>query len=357
MNVSELYELSEWVRIEIVEAQIPQLYKNLHAKLNHNTQQNQQMQEFELETATLIEAVENVPIYKLTNQQKSLLDDLNMTPFISNEGKRYIEEVLYKHGLDMATAAKKIKEAQNAINEATSKTNAVKDSLSSFVDHDDLTHDDRYLMRVCFDKEAGIHNFTNMKKWSAEWWSITRGIAMALDKSPEDIEIVGVSNGSVIIDLLVDYGTIVLFSKIIHEGLKITERVLNIIKMAQEIKQKGYNNDAAKKLVEGAEKEKEETIKKIVQEISVEININANETRGDKINELEKAVTKLVNFLNKGGDVDFIPPQIEEYDEVEEAELSADEKKLHKQQLSLRSRFEEIRQIESQIKQIENHSN
>jgi len=70
---------------------------------------------------------------------------------------------------------------------------------------------------------------------------------------------------------------------------------------------------------------------------------------GDKVTALEKAVTNLVNFIESGGEVDFIVPEEDEKGSEEDSQNGPDYK-------DLRLTFQEIRQIESKLKLIESKS-
>ena len=56
-------------------------------------------------------------------------------------------------------------------------------------------------MRVEFREGALIDNVKSWKYWSKEWYDISRGITMALDRAPEDIRVVSAGRGSILMDL------------------------------------------------------------------------------------------------------------------------------------------------------------
>jgi len=68
-------------------------------------------------------------------------------------------------------------------------------------------------------------------------------------------------------------------------------------------------------------------------------------SEGDKVKALDTAVKNLVNFIEKGGIVDFIVPEEVETEEGEEDKNS-----------ELRVAFQEIRQLEKKLELIE-HKN
>lgn len=69
MNVSELFNLTHWIAQEIEGAQIPQKYQALQKIIQQHSQPNQQRQPFESQKESLIEALRNVPLGKLTSEK------------------------------------------------------------------------------------------------------------------------------------------------------------------------------------------------------------------------------------------------------------------------------------------------
>ena len=93
-----------------------------------------------------------------------------------------------------------------------------------------------------------------------------------------------------------------------------------------------------------AEKEKTAGIERISSEIVKKLKLK-KDGEGDKINALDKAIKNLVNFIESGGEVDFIIPEEEVEDEEDEKETPEYD--------NLRITFQEIRQLEAKIKLLE----
>jgi hypothetical protein len=72
-------------------------------------------------------------------------------------------------------------------------------------------------------------------------------------------------------------------------------------------------------------------------------------SEGDKITALDKSVKDLVNFIERGGEVDFIIPEDKTSGDVADDDLSMQAKS------DLRIAFKEIRRLEHHIKQIEHN--
>jgi len=220
----------------------------------------------------------------------------------------------------------------------------IKAGLEEIVLEEEYESEDEVLIRVSFTGQATMSNVTDFKNWGNIWHEIGRGIAMAHNASPEDVKIIGATNGSIIIELATFAGIATTTSGIILAALKVTEKVLDIKLKAEEIKNLKLKN---RKLATDMEKEAENEKKTGIEEISADIVKQLKlkpDTEGDKITALKKAVKNLVNFIESGGEVDFVIPEIAESDEDEAISSNYG---------NLRITYQEIRQLEAKIKLLE----
>lgn len=342
MNVSELFDLTYWVTEEIEEAQVPQKYQTLQSILQQHSQPNQQKQPFEAQKEDLIETLRDVSLEKLTRDQLSFLEQLGIASVVGENGIQEVEDILYKNVLDVATSAQKLAQIIQNIQQGLNKSNQIKAGLTGCVFEEVYESEDEILMRVSFTGHALMENVKDFKSWGNIWYDIGRGIAMAHNASPEDIKIVGATKGSIIIELAVVASIATTTSGIILAALKVAEKVLDIRKKAEELRGLKLQNDKlAKDLEKEADNEKKHGIEEITGNIANQLGIN-NNGEGDKIKALDLAVKNLVNFIEKGGVVDFIIPDKEEAEDGENVN-NAD----------LRLAFQEIRQLEKKIELLE----
>ncbi len=346
MNVSELYDLTHWVTDKIVSTQIPQKYQALQQILQQHTQPNQQKASFENQKNDLIETVSNVPLRELTKDQLLFLRELGIAQAVGNEGTEIIEDILYKNVLDVANSAQKMQEIHQKITQGVQKSDQIKAGLTGCVYEETYEAENEVLMRVSFTGNAALSNVIDFKNWGNIWFEIGRGVAMAHDLPPEDVKIVGATKGSIIIELAVIASIATTTSGIILSALKVAEKVLDIRKKAEEIRcLKLKNKKLANDIEKEAEKEKTAGIESISTEIIKQLKIK-KDGEGDKVTALDKAVKNLVNFIESGGEVDFIIPEEKNEDE-EENEIP--------KYGDLRVTFQEIRQLENKIKLLEKY--
>jgi hypothetical protein len=342
MNVSELYDLTFWITNEIHDAKVPQKYQALHAILQQNSQPNHQQQPFESQKDDLIETLKNVPLRQLTRDQLDFLYHLGIAEAVGSEGISVIEDILYKNVIDVATSAQKLQLIIQKLNEGINKSNQIQAGLKGCVAEEEYEAKKEILMRVSFTGHAVMANVSDFKRWGSIWYDIGRGIAMAHNASPEDVKIVGATKGSIIIELAVVASIATTTSGIILAALKVAEKVIDIRKKAEELRGLKLKNEKfAKDLEKEAENEKKSDIEEITGNVAKQLELKEGE--GDKVKALDTAVKNLVNFIEKGGVVDFIIPEDEE--ELEEEEKNKNDE--------LRIAFQEIRKLENKLALLE----
>ena len=344
MQVKELLSLSYWIDKNIKKLQVSQKYQQLHKAMqqNVNARNNQPMQPFETQKNAVIDTIEDISVSGLTNEQERMLSKLQISQYIGSEGVTNLENLLFRNSLDIATATAEVNSIHEKLNQAIQKSDQLKANLASLIDVDeqDADESEQVIMRVHFQNDVSLNNLTDLKKLGTTWWEIGRGIAMAHDHAPEDVKIVGAQKGSIIIELAVIAAIATTTSTIILSALKVADRVLTIRKKAEEIKALKLGNQKLEaELAKEADKEKMEGLESITKEISVNLNINQNGD-GEKFKVLEKAVKNLIEFVEKGGEVDFYSPEGSEGDQnIKQMKLNfAEIKKLEKRVLAIESK-------------------
>jgi len=348
MQIDELLILEQWFQKQVKKLQIPQKYQQLHAVMqqNANIRNNQPRTPFDTQTSELLNALSSVKFNTLSIEQINLLIKLEIKELLGDEGVEKVEEILYKNQLDIVAASQKIGENLNKINQAVTRFDQVKSTFSGLytIDETEEIPEGNVLMRVYFQGNSSMKNIIEFKRLGNQWYEIGRGIAMASNGSPENLQIIGAHKGSVILELAVIAGVATSISTILLGGLKVAEKSIDILKKVEELKSlKLSNKKIVNELEKEATKEKQEGIKKIVDE-AIKRHALDSKTEGDKINALEKAVTNLINFTENGGKVDFIQPK-------EEENINQDNL------VEFRNNCKQIRLIEAKIQYIEHKEN
>lgn len=355
MQVEELYDFTSWVIAEIVDRQILQKYQGLHRILQENTQPNRGKQPFEDQKNDLLKSLRAIPLSELSVGQLEILQTIGIASNVGEAGASRLEESLFRNAIDIATAANSVQKSIQDITVGSQWSQQIRELVEKIVNTEEVSEiGDEVLLRVHFSGDAHLANLTEFKDWGKTWWEIGRGIAMANGEAPEDIRVVGASKGSIIISLLTTLAIAQTTSGIIMEALKVAEKVLEIRRKAQEVRTLMIANDIAeaslsdaeKNLNEAAHKQKTVGVDEIVKKFKESLGINAD-SQGDKVQALDSSIKKLVDFIEKGGEVDFVLPD-------EGAESLGDDDKEKRD--DLRVVFKEIRQLEKKMRQIEYNS-
>jgi len=348
MQITELLKLTKWFKDYIIAEQIPTKYQQLFNMMNQNVKvaNNQPKKPFETQRDNLFNSLRKISLNNLTLEQIKFLEQLEIKDLLGLNGISIIENVLFENNLDIATATKKIGEFSTKIAQANQTITEIETTLlkSFSIDEEEEIPKDSVMMRIYFQEESSINNISDFKKLASTWYDIGRGIAMAQDKSPEDFKIIGAQKGSVIVELAVIAGLATSISTILLAGLKVAERVIVILKKAEELKTLKLNNrKIEQEIIKEAEIEKKNGINTILEAAIAELGLDKGQN-GDKITSLEKSITKLVDFTQKGGAVDFVQPDGEE---------NAEEDNVREEILQLKENVQDIRQLENKIKMLE----
>lgn len=342
MNVSELFRLTHWVTNEIETTRIPQKYQTLQAILQEHTQPSSMKQPFDAQKNDLTESLIKVPLNMLTKHQLLFLHELGISQAVGEEGVGIIEDILYKNVIDVATSAQKLQQIMEELNKGIDKSNQIKTGLDGSVFEEEYEIENEVLIRISFTGKATMSNVVDFKKWGDTWYEIGRGIAIVHNAPPEDVKIIGATKGSIIIELAVAATIATSTSVIILSALKVVEKVLDIYTKAEEWRNLKLTGTKLEKEMEKiAENEKTAGINEISAELVKKLKIKTD-TEGDKITALEKAVKNLVNFVESGGEVDFVMPKEAEPDDTSSPNYA-----------ELRNTYQEIRLLESKIKLLE----
>lgn len=346
MNVTELYNLARWVDENITKTQIPQKYLALQQILQNNTQPNPQ-QPLETPKNELVETIQNVPLKQLTREQLAFLHTARIAQSIGEEGVNIIEDIFYKNVIDIATTAQKMQEIYQNLTTGIERLNQIRAGLEGYVVQEEYEVENEVLMRITFTGHAELTNVVHFKDWGKIWYEIGRGIAIAHNTAPEEVKIIGATSGSIVIELATIPAIAATAATVIYSALKLAEKVLDIKKKAEEIKNlQLQNKKLADEIAKEAEKEKEKGVEEISVLIVEQLGIKKTE-EGDKVVELDKAIKHLVNFIEAGGEVDFVLP---------ENGKSQDDDNSSIEYKKLKENIQEIHLLESKLKLLESKS-
>jgi len=343
MTVTELFHLTKWIDSHIREPDLAGQYSSLQQALNQYAQPNQRGRSFDSERQQLLEIVRSAQPTSLTQSQVSFLDALSISHYIGDEGAQNIESLLYKNVIDVATSAIEFGKIVTKLNDALGRSEQIREGLRDCIDEAEPELANEVLIRITFKKGAALQNLSDFKDWGKVWYEIGRGLAMAHGKTPEDVRVVGAARGSIVIELATVAMIASTASFIILRGLTIAERVLDIRLKAEELRGMKLKNDKlVLDLLEAAKAEKEAGVESIAHDAAKSLKLTKSKN-GEEIAGLTKSIEQLLEFVEKGGEVDFVLPELP----GENEEPDKDEIK------TLRANYAEMRQLELKLALLE----
>lgn len=347
MQVRELRDLCTWFLKH--GRPVVRQYDILAQKLDHNATQ-QKKQPVRSDLTSLLDNLRSMPLHELTREQITVLEREEVRELLGRDGARKVERLVKSARFDPATAAQELRQWHDLVANFERKCSELERHISEMeLIDDEESYADEIVVRVHFREEAGINDIASLKAWSQEWFEIMRGIALCVDEPPEDVKVLGAHQGSVILVLGTTAGVTALLLLISNHLTKIGLNGLQLANAVEDLKHKTKLN---KTVLKGLEKSIEDQEKEgLVELLEVAKSTLPGEPNGEKVNALEKSVTKLLTFTKKGGEVDILPPpdpDDEDFDPpLSEAEIE-DLRKVRQNNDELRDTREETRLLTNQ---------
>lgn len=304
MNIDELRSLAEWFHEHYGEVQ--KLYGKLLQPIQHNANQAGK-QPLENQLNELINYLQHMKFDDLSLQQIKILDDLGVSEYIGLQGANFVEGTIRTSEYDPSTAATRINEAINSVNQAHDGFQAYRDSLRSLgIGESDDDEPDFITIRVGFQNDAAINNVTDLRNYSKDWYDIIRGIALAADEAPEATKVVGASTGSIILILAGTASVTAILALISKNIASVAKDVIGIASQIEDLRGKKLLNSVIEKELKKLEEDKKKNAEKEIIDL---VSDKIAGIDGEKITALSGSIRKLLTFNEKGGNVDFVAPE------------------------------------------------
>jgi len=317
MNVDELYRLGTWYVDQFSE--INRLYSELLEIINYNAQQPDK-RPVEGHLNALTEFLFDQRFDELSLEQLKMLTTLGVGAYIGPEGAANVESAVRTSNYDPATAVQRLNAAVQSINSTRGLLAAYVDAVNNLgLRPEDVLADESLItIRVGFQADVGIHNVTEWKDAAREWYDIIRGLSMACDEKPEDVQIIGAASGSII---LIMAGTPIftaLLARISKHLTSVAKDIIGVRVAMEDLRQKQLLTKAMENEFKKMEKDKAEGAVRAVENL-LEDKVKLKD--GEVKTALNRSIEKLLTFNEKGGTVDFVLPRDgEELEQGREAE-------------------------------------
>ena len=178
---------------------------------------------------------------------------------------------------------------------------------------------------------------------------IIRGIAMVAGEAPENTKVIGASTGSIILVLAATSTLTGLLALISKHVISVAKDVVEIRNQIEDLRAKKMLNVVMQNELQKMERDKKSNA---LAEVVSAIKAKMPDLDGGQITALEASVKKLLTFNEKGGNVDFVAPQIDEekFDDLHENEDGVHDFR------DARALIHDYQKVREQIKMLEDRS-
>jgi len=305
MDVNEIVGLAHWINEYVNPAM--SVYEQLASAMEQNAGGSSKVPLREhldaVKTAFL-----GMPVEQLTYQQTDLLASLEVEDLIGEKGWRFVERTVKEGNYDPASAATDIRRAKQRIDNIIQLFKQARAALNSVGVQGEPEYDssDKVTVRVRFKDGVEIANVTQLKKWTAEWYEISRGLAMAAGERPEDVEVKGATTGSLIFILGTTLTVATIIALIMKQVASTVKSSMEIAHTLQDWKmRKVADAEVERVLVERRKGIENGGVAAALQLVKEKLGARV---AGDVENALKKSIEKMFSFAAKGGEVDMLPP-------------------------------------------------
>ena len=305
MDVNELVGLANWMNEHVNPTM--SVYEQLASSMEQNATNGNKVPLREHLDAVQ-KALLDMPVSQLSYQQTDLLHDMEVRDLLGEKGWRFVERTVKEGNYDPASAAADIRTAKKHLDSALQQFEQTRQSLSAvgISGEPDYEASDNVTVRVRFKDAVEIENVTQLKKWSAEWYDISRGLAMAAGERPEDVEVKGATTGSLIIVLGTTLTVATIIALIMKQIASTVKSSMEIAHTLQDWKMRKVADAEVERVLLARRKSVEDggvqdALELVREKIGARI-------AGDVENALKKSIEKMFQFTSKGGEVDMLPP-------------------------------------------------
>lgn len=304
MEVHEVIRLSDWFAEYVEDAAAK--FDELVRVLQHNAQQANKL-EVQEPLESLCDTLQGMPTEQISSLQMRLLGDLQVDTLIGKRGAQWVESTVKTTTYDPATTFTTIQTATQKIREALAQLAGFKKAAKSVgITREPIdATENQYLINVIFQHDAAIANVRDWKKMAGDWEQIISGLAAAAGEKPEDVAVVGVSNGSIILTLGATAAVTKLLAMISKHITGIAHDVLSVRIKAEELRQARFMTKTMEAEFQQLETAKRDEGK---QKIAEAIEDALPDLKPEVRAKIDKSVDKALAFGEAGGEVDFVVP-------------------------------------------------
>jgi hypothetical protein len=307
MNVFEVIRLADWFD-ENTES-VREKFSALVSVLQNNSQQPTQ-QPVTPPLNDLLVALAEMPTDQLSTTQLDLLEKLQVDNLLGSRGRSWVNRAVRSSTYDPATTYR-------TIQEAASRLDAVRQRLGNFRSHaldlqieKDETVDPSkpFAFSVVFKNGAAINNIRDWRKSAQDWEYILSSVAAVAGDRPEDVSVITAESGSIIVWLGAGAALTKILATVSKNIASMANDYVDFQLKKEELRRSRMMSTAIENDLKRQEAERRDAGKAATLE---QVRLLASSAKPEDFAKLDKAVDKLIEFFEKGGDMDFINPALE----------------------------------------------
>lgn len=317
MDVLEVIKLADWFDENL--APVREKLGALVSVLQNNSQQPAQQPVAPVLNA-LLPASGNMRVDQLSTAQLSVLEKLDADYLIGSRGRSWVDATVRSSTYDPATTYR-------TIQEASSRLDTVHQRLLNFRSHAlelnfeksvPTAADQPFVFSIIFKNGAEIRNIREWRKSAQDWELILSSAATVAGDRPEDVSVLSAESGSIIVWLGAGAAVTKILATISKHIAAMANDFLDFQLKKEELRRSRMMSSAIEADLKRQEGERRDSGKVA---ILAQIKSLAPEAVPEDIAKLDKAVDKLIDFFEKGGDMDFVSSTPESDSEVDENRL------------------------------------
>lgn len=307
MYTYEIVDLYKWLSTQ--HDPLQQAYEPLISVFQNNSS-GQQQQPIEVNLIQLTKFLSGMDLSHLSSVQIDILKNFNAYSALGPHAAKRVSSRVKELAYDPATVLSELNQATQSISNARNHLQTINSAfLEAGIDINPPTlPEDHLIMRVNFTSDVSIENVSDLKKQSQAWFEILRGIAIAAGHRPEDVIILRTSkNSPFIIEWAMTAALIRLTSLMIRD---ICDSIIAVLEVRQKMSQLAQDEIFNQLISEGLQKLETERATNAKETVNKKAKELFKQTlKNDAQNGLVKATEKLMNFFEKGGEVEFNIPK------------------------------------------------
>lgn len=243
MDVRDILTLHQWVETwvpAVLEHYIP-----LRDVLANNAQQST-AQPVARPLDDLVLHLQNVKTEELSGLQVRVLSYLGVDRLLGKSGAYWVKKTIRSSTYDPATAHEEVNKAVSLLQQLQKQMKSFVTSVSPLGFEPDASEvtDGLFRVAVIFQDRASIENLPDLKKLASDWDEIISGVAGAVGEKPEETNIIGVSNGSVLIFLTATAAVTTILALIAKHASEVASYAIGVADQLEDLRAKKMHNAA-----------------------------------------------------------------------------------------------------------------